>query len=158
MKKGSRILALVSLTSLQAPITQLNVALAQTQTVVVTGSTCPVNAKCYSGYEGYYGGGTSGGSQSYIPENETQTNAAGTTTIIGQAEAIAKGVKMVCPLPGEPYQPGYYERAMAVCTKDTADALGTLGSAAVRTAAAYTAGGLQASRIRLAWAGLDSCK
>jgi len=128
------------------------------EVITITGTRdpnppCPVNATCYSGGGGYSSGGTGGGGGGYIPENEAVLLAAA-TAVAAQARQIADGIVMVCPKPGEPYNPGYLQRATEDCRTQVATALGALSTPTIALAAC----GVQASRMRLAHLGLDPCK
>jgi hypothetical protein len=92
----------MALTGPQAAPMLANIAPAET--IVIVGSTCPVNATCLPGGTGYSGGG-------YIPESEVGSGGGSVPAFwTAQANRIAEGVVMVCPVPGEPYS-SYYPRA-----------------------------------------------
>lgn len=157
MKNGLRVLASISLIGIQAQPALMHAAEAQ-EVITITGTRdpnppCPVNATCYSGGGGYSSGGTGGGGGGYIPENEAVLLAAA-AAVAAQARQIADGIVMVCPKPGEPFQPTYYNRAMSDCKDQVAKALGALSTPTITTAAC----GFQASRVALAFEGQDTCK
>ena len=165
MRNKVKVLASISLVGIQFAPAIVGSAYAQDQTVVVTAprpaptpAPCPVDAYCApGGGGGYSGGGGGGGGGGYIPENEATPVAAPApptaASIQKQAKAIADGIKMVCPKPGEPYIPTYYNRALTDCQKQVATALGFWATQTITLGAC----GVQATRMRLAYAGEDTC-
>jgi hypothetical protein len=151
MKNGLRVLASVAMVGLQASPMFTNISAAQ-QVITIIGSTCPVNATCIPGSS--HSGGGGGG---YIPESEAGScGGIGPAFWTAQANRIAEGIVMVCPVPGEPYS-SYYPRAMSDCKGQVTTALEWLSyvtPSSVPTAAC----GLQASRIANAYNGQDTCK
>lgn len=163
MRNGLKVLASISLVGLQAHPVLMNAAQAQ-QKVIITApyppppAPCPSDAYCSSGGDGgygYSGGGSGGGGGGYIPESEASpTPVSWFSSSAAQAKQIADGIKMVCPKPGEPYYPTYYDRAMSDCEHQVATALGSLSTQTITTGAC----GLQATRMKLAYDGEDTCK
>jgi hypothetical protein len=152
MKNRLKLLASMSIVGLQAQPALVHIALAQEmQTITVTGSLWSPPPSFPSG--GYAGGGLGGSSQSNVPEGEAFANANAPSPQ-QQAAQIAKGVVMVCPNPGEPFNPGYYQRAIEDCRRQVSTALGAVSNPTITLAAC----GAQASRIQLAYQGLDQCR
>jgi hypothetical protein len=151
-------LASVAIAGLQLSPMLVDVVAAETITIIgQRPPSCPVNATCYPGGEGYSGGGGGSGGGGYIPESEAGSGGGSVPAFwTAQATRIAEGIVMVCPVPGEPYS-SYYPRAMSDCKDQVTTALGWL-SYITPNSVPIAACGLQASRIANAYSGQDTCK